>query len=1092
MQIDLLGPLVVRTGEAGSGHGVELAGARLRGLVIRLAVDAPQPVSPATLVDALWGEEPPADQANALQTLVSRLRRGLDAADAVLQSPAGYRLNVARDDIDLHRFTDLARHGRDALRRGDLDEAVGLLRDALAVWHGPTPEGWGDTTDSAAHQAMLCEQRLDVTADLIEAEISLGRHGDVVAELERLAAQFPLRERVIGLLMRALAGAGRQAEALARYETVRRELGDELGVDPSADLQAIHLALLRGELDAVAPTDSTGPSEAAGSAGAARTRRTNVKTALTSFVGRDEEIARIGKLLSEVRLITLVGPGGAGKTRLASVAVTGVLDRLPDGVWMVELAPVTDPGDVPSAVLDALDLREATLVDLARPAVPASMRDVTTRLVDALSDRECVLVLDNCEHVIEAAARLADDLLARCASLRIVTTSREPLGIVGETLVAVPPLPQPTPGAYPEDALAHPAVLLFADRAVAVQPDFVVDGRTVAPVIEIVRRLDGLPLAIELAAARLRSLPVDEIAARLSDRFRLLTGGSRTAVPRHRTLRAVVEWSWDLLTEPERLLAERLAVFAGTIATPDASAVCADERLPAENIDPLLDSLVDKSLLQASALVGTPRYRMLETLREFGLERLTARGEVGEMRRRHAARFATLVREAGPHTRTARQLPWMARLEDERDNILAALRFLSDDDQAQAALELAVEMATYWMFSGRHADASSWLEFALEATGEADEVTRLGAEALQRINSFASTFTRPPEEVEASLASLRDLGTRIDQVDIPSDSALLMLRPVVAMFADDAGEVDRLVAQGLASTDPWVVASLRMFRAAMAENNGDVASMRDDVHIALGQFRAIGERWGLASCLGILGQLKTMDGDLDGAIAAIEEAIALTEELGGHDDAIMLNVRLSDLRMRTGDIDAARASVEKMQHFTDLSPLSHQAIVIELVRAEIALFDGDLDQARLLRDETLRRISQVSAVHPAQGHIAAIVLAFASKLSLQEGDLELARDKLAEAYRYARGTKDMPIVAMIGVGGAAVAFAEGRSTGAAELLGAAASLRGAEDATHPTVAKLTAELTKALGAKAFTAAYTTARGLDLEAACARLDAIAAG
>ncbi|HEY0871709.1 MAG TPA: BTAD domain-containing putative transcriptional regulator [Acidothermaceae bacterium] len=1087
MRIELLGPLDVRVGESGSEHAVELAGARLRGLLIRLAVDAPRPTSAATLVDALWGDEPPLDPANALQSLVSRLRRGLGDSDLVQQVPGGYRLSAERDDVDLHRFTDLARDGREALRRGQLEAAAGLLRDALAVWHGPTPESWGDTTDSVAHQTMLCEQRLDVTADLIEAEIALGHHGDVVAELELLAAQFPLRERVIGLLMRALAGAGRQAEALARYEKVRRDLSDELGVDPSAELQATHLALLRGELDTVAANTRDAATDAARSPA----RRTNVKTALTSFVGRDDEIARIGKLLSEVRLITLVGPGGAGKTRLASVAVTAVLDRVPDGVWMVELAPVTDPADVPSAVLDALDVREAALVDLARPTVLTSMRDVTTRLVDALADRECVLLLDNCEHVIDAAARLADDLLAQCASLRIVTTSREPLGIVGETLVTVPPLPQPAVDAYPEDALAHPAVLLFADRAVAVQPDFVVDARTVAPVIEIVRRLDGLPLAIELAAARLRTLPVDEIAARLTDRFRLLTGGSRTAVPRHRTLRAVVEWSWDLLSVPERLLAERLAVFAGTIATADAIAVCADDQLGSDDIDDLLDSLVDKSLLQASALAGTPRYRMLETLREFGLERLTAHGEVGDMRRRHAARFSELVREAGPHTRTAGQLPWMARLEDERDNILAALRFLCEDDQAQAALEVAVEMATYWMFSGRHADASSWLEFALQAKGDAAVITRLGAEALQRINSVASSFTRPPDEVETSLASLRDLGERIDAVEIPPDSFLFMLRPVIAMFADDRDAVDRLVNEGLASTDAWVAASLRMFRAAMAENNGDVATMRSDVQIALAQFRALGERWGQASCLGILGQLKTMDGDLDGAIAAIEEAISLSEELGGHDDAIMMNIRLADLRMRTGDIDGARASVAKMQELTDLSALSHQAIVISLVRAEIALFDGDLDQARRLRDECLRRISQVSEVHPAQGHIAAIVLAFAARLSLEAGDLDTARDNVARAYRYARGTKDMPIVAMIGVTAAAAARAEGRLTDAAELLGASASLRGAADATQPEIAKLTARLTKELGATVFIAAYGSARDLDLEAACARLDAIVA-
>ena len=267
MRIDLLGPLDVRTGEPGAQRSVELAGARLRGLLIRLAVDVPRPVSQATLVEALWGDEPPLDPANALQSLVSRLRRGLGDSNLVIQMPGGYRLHVPREDVDMHRFADAARRGRAALRSGDIEAAATVLREALDSWHGVTPEGWGDTTDSTAHQTRLCEQRLDVTADLMEAAIALGRHADVVAELETLVAQYPLRERFVGLLMRALSGAGRQAEALAHYERVRRELADELGVDPSADLQATHLALLRGELDA-----THSPAAAGEPAGAVRHR----------------------------------------------------------------------------------------------------------------------------------------------------------------------------------------------------------------------------------------------------------------------------------------------------------------------------------------------------------------------------------------------------------------------------------------------------------------------------------------------------------------------------------------------------------------------------------------------------------------------------------------------------------------------------------------------------------------------------------------------------------------------------------------------------------------------------------------------------
>jgi predicted ATPase len=1080
VRIDLLGPLDVRAGEPGAQRRVDLAGARLRGLLIRLAVDVPRPVSPATLVEALWGEEPPLDPANALQSLVSRLRRGLGNADLVVQLPGGYRLGVERDDVDMHRFADAARRGRDALRSGDAESAAFVLREALDSWHGPIPEGWGDTTDSSAHQARLCEQRLDATGDLMEAEIALHRHDDVIGELEGLVSQFPLRERFTGQLVRALAGAGRQAEALARYERLRGELADELGVDPSAELQAIQLAVLRGELSAASPADDPARLHET-------IRRSNVKTALTSFVGRDDEVARIGKLLDEVRLVTLVGPGGAGKTRLATVAVTAILERVPDGVWLAELAPVTDPADVPSAVLDAFGLRDATLVDRNRPTGSGLRRDVTSRLIEVLSGRNTVLVLDNCEHVLDAAARLADDLLAQCPDLRIVTTSREPLGILGESLVAVPPLPQPATGADPEQALAHPAVRLFADRAVAVAPNFVVDATTVGPVIEIVHRLDGLPLAIELAAARLRSLPVDEVATRLSDRFRLLTGGSRTAMPRHRTLRAVVEWSWDLLSEPEQLLAERLAVFAGDISPVEAIAVCSDDVLPAANVDELLMSLVDKSLLQVTTLEDGRRYRMLETIREFGLERMAERDEVATMRRRHATRFADLVRESAPIVRSSDQLVWMARLEAERENILAALRFFCDAGEAQAALDLALEISTYWMFTGRSSDVASWTGFALEASGDADPLSRLGAQALHTISMVTADYDREPGEIEANFVALRDLGRRLDEVVVPDDSLLILIRPVIAMFADDEEGVGRLIEAGLTSSDPWIAASVRMFRAAMAENIGNVEGMRSDAEIALAEFRVIGERWGMASSLGVLAQIKTMESDLVSAVADLEEALALTEQLAGHDDALMLNMRLADLRMRTGDISGARHSVAQMQSIADAAPSGHQAVFVQVVMGEFARNQGDAVAARDLSAKAIARLGQFPAVHPARGHVAAIVLAFASKVSLDDGDPETAAQQLTDAYRYACGTKDMPILAIVGVAWALYLATTDRFADSAKALGAAARLRGSDDPTQPAIASLSTALRAELGDAAFDAAFESGRDLEVAAARAFLD-----
>ncbi|HEY3633228.1 MAG TPA: BTAD domain-containing putative transcriptional regulator, partial [Jatrophihabitantaceae bacterium] len=493
MQIAILGPLEVRDGDAGGS--IEVAGSRLRSLLIRLALDAGRPVSAAALVDAVWGDQPPAEAANALQSLVSRLRRTLGGAATVGQSPTGYRLAIEPEDVDAARFEQLARDGATALRMGKQSKAADTLRQALALWRGPALADVDGAAFAVATINRLEDVRLSAAQDRIEADLALGHAADVIAELDTLAEQHPLDERLAGLQLSALAATGRSADALAGYERIRARLADELGIDPSAELQAVHLAVLRGET-----AQPTTPQ---------RAPRTNLRAQLTSFVGRDEEVARIGKLLGESRLVTLAGPGGAGKTRLAIEAGSTLVEGIPDGIWFVELASVTDAVDVPQTVLGSLGLRESLVID--QPA-KLSARDATGRLLEALLDKRSVLVFDNCEHLIDAAAQLADQLLAACPELRIITTSREPLGIFGESLIVVPPLGQPALDAAPDEAYAYPSVRLFADRAAAVRADFVVDTATVASVIEIVRRLDGQPLAIELAAARIRSLPVEEIA----------------------------------------------------------------------------------------------------------------------------------------------------------------------------------------------------------------------------------------------------------------------------------------------------------------------------------------------------------------------------------------------------------------------------------------------------------------------------------------------------------------------------------------------------------------------------------------------------
>ncbi len=1058
MQVGILGPLEVCDEH---GAAVQVTGARLRALLVRLALDAGRPVGPGVLVDAVWRAQPPADEANALQTLVSRLRRALGDAALIGQSAAGYRLAIPADSVDATRFERLATDGSRALRDGDPHRAATLLREAVDLWRGPALTDGGDALVAAA--ARLADLRLAAVVDRLAAEIALGAAEAVVPELEALAAEHPLDERIARQLVTALAGSGRQAEALRAYERTRERLADELGVDPSADLQAVHLAVLRGEIDATPD---------------APVRRTNLKAQLTSFVGREEELARVGKALEENRLVTLVGPGGAGKTRLANEAGAKLVSR--DGIWLAELAPVTDGADVAQTVLGALGLREKNLLD-RRPGRPAP--DAEGRLVEVLSDKSAVLVLDNCEHLIDASARLAEHLLGLCPDLRVLATSREPLGIIGEVVLAVPPLGQPQPEASPGLAIEYPAVRLFADRAAAADPDFAVDTRSVATVIEIVRRLDGLPLAIELAAARLRSLPLAEIAARLSDRFRLLTGGSRTALPRHRTLRAVVEWSWGLLPEPERVLVERLAVFPGGVIVDSARAV-ADDVVPGADVPDLLSSLVDKSLLQR--VDDGDRLRMLETIREYGAERLAERGELGQVRRRAADYFAQLLEAAEAKLTTAEQVPWFDRLNAERDNILAALRFRCDTGDADGALLVAIGYGSFSMMLGQHAELSSLMADALAVPGATDDELRWIAAALLAMNA-AAEGGGDADEVAAGMSRLREVAAGLRDVSPARYPVLGVLRPALAFFAGDRELTEEMLDEGLNSPDDWVRAAVRMFRANLYENDGEIELMRADVEIALAEFRRLGERWGLANTLRSKALLDMMSGKLDEAAAEYQEALDLMTALRSREDEAYLLARLAEIAVRQGDIARARELMLFARESADASGTPIEAVFTVSMLAEIERQAGNPARARELRDEAMQRVDTLPPTHPVHGHSRAMVLALSARLSFGDGAVATAVAQIGEAYTAALGTSDQPIIASVGVVVAVLAAAADQPEVAAQVLGAAARLRGGDDPTAPDIARLTGALRTELGGDRFARCYEQGRDLDRAGALQRLD-----
>ncbi len=1055
VQIAILGPLLVRDA---SGRATDVAGVRLRTLLVRLALEAGRPVGTAVLVGAVWGAHPPADEANALQTLVSRLRRALGGADAVAASPAGYRLITGPDEVDALRFERLAAQGAASLRRGDRAAAAPVLDAALALWRTPRlTDALADCGEAVlARAARFDDLRLAAVVDHAEAT-----NAPDLALLADLASVHPLHEGIGALLMRALATAGRQADALRVYERLRTRLADELGVDPSRELQQTQLAVLRDELTPAVSVP----------------RRTNLKAQLTSFVGREDEVARIAKLLEQNRLVTLVGPGGAGKTRLAAEAARTISDRAPDGIWLAELATVTSGADVPQAVLGSVGLRETHLVERGTAVSP---RDALSRLREGLTDRRAVLIIDNCEHVIEASAGLAEQLLGECPDLRVLATSREPLGIFGEALLAVPALGQPAATAGPAEAFEYAAVRLFADRAAAVQPAFAVDDTTVAAVIEVVRRLDGLPLAIELAAARLRTVPIDEIARRLSDRFRLLTGGSRTALPRHRTLRAVVEWSWDLLGPTERQMVEQLAVFPAGITVAAASAVRPDG-VASEEVADLIASLVDKSLLQP--VDDGRRTRMLETIREYGLDRLAERGELPAARKTHAEYFAALLDEASSYLRTADQLPWFGVLGAERENIVAALRLRCDLGDADGACVMAVHLSWYAMMLGDHGDIPTLLTEALAVPGGDDVVARLVARAALALN-IAGAGTHS-EEFTQTVEELRAVAVEFDDLELDALPSTALFRLAVAYFAEDRERTQRFADDTLARGDIWEQAATRMFLALIAENEGDIAAMRSQTEAAMTQFRELGERWGLASTLRSLGAVYLLDGRLDAAAEAYEESLRLVEELNSFDDKLFAYARLADIALRRGDVAAARRFAEQAQACARAGG-GVEALFVAALVGDLERRVGRPAEGHALHAAGMRRLAQLPSTHPMHSHLRAFLLVLSAHFAMDDGDLVAAGLAAAEAYAAAVDTKDLPILASAGVLAAELDVALGRLEAAAEVLGAAARLRGADDLTALDVAAATATLRADLGDAAFDAAYARGRALGREDAIVRL------
>ncbi|MBB5079639.1 BTAD domain-containing putative transcriptional regulator [Nonomuraea endophytica] len=956
MRFEILGPTKVR---AEDGREVALGGPRVRALLVLLALQAGRIVPAEQLVDDLYGTRPPEGISNALQSQVSRLRRAL-GKDLVEFHPAGYRLAADPSQVDAHRFEKLAADGRQALGAGDARSAAAVLREALDLWRG-APLSDAPLAEAAATR--LEELRLAAVEDRIQADLALGRHRDLVAELRQLISAHPLRERLRAQLMRALYGSGRQAEALTAYEEGRRILDEELGVEPGAEMTAAHLAVLRAD-------------PALGGAAEGVTRL-GLRSQLTSFIGRADDLERLGGLLDSARLVTLIGPGGAGKTRLATEAA----ERIPGDVCFVELAPVADATDLARAVLAALGIRDAPVAGPGRPA-PAPRE----RLVAALADRKLLLVLDNCEHLVAAAAELADELLAACPALRVLATSREALAITGESLVPVPPLRLPPPGV--PDPLDYPAVRLFADRAAAVRQDFALEGADLELIVGICRALDGLPLAIELAAARLRTLTLADVAERLGDRFRLLTRGSRTALPRHQTLRAVVDWSWDLLDAGEQRLARRLTVFVGG-GRVDAAELVSGGGPGTEDV---LTSLAEKSLVE----LVDGRFRMLETIRAYGAERLAEADEVDATLAAHAAYYLELATEADARLRTRDQLPWLTRLDEESDDLHAAIRWAAEAGQIELALRLISRMACYWWMRGHRVVSAQLANLVLGKTGEPPP------DGLEEEYATCVLTALADGRATADLARRRELlADRVKEFQLPFRVEFLtMLMPLFTGPPAGYRPADVAPPPGV-ELSPWTRALTWLGTAFVHHAYDQLDEAAERFERALADFTAIGERWGRMLALGGLQDLRFELRDYPGAIALADQAMALSQELGASADAAENLCRRTDSVLCLGDLDAAEAGYLRAAEQARRIGAPDTLAWAHLGQGEVAARRGRPEAARAYLEQALSECPD--------GWYAVVdtrtrILLALGRLDLAAGDADAAWRRFATALGEAQRT----------------------------------------------------------------------------------------
>ena len=906
MRFQLLGPMELLV----DGAPAKLPGVAERALLAQLVL-APGRTIPATLlVDRLWSEATlPVDPMNALQIRVSKLRRALKAMgfeELVVRDGVGYRANVDPSDVDALDFADRVRSARaettSAAAAGEYEQRhLRAYDEALGLWRGEPLSDFVTEQWATAEAARLNELRLAALIERAQVALALGLHLEVVGDLEPLVSADPTMESLAGLLMLALYRSGRQADALEVYTRTRTVLDETLGLEPSVSLRSLHERVLRQDESLGGGSDLSAASAVAAvrSRGVEdRTATTNLPTVVRALIGRDEQLDSLSTMLGGVRLLSLIGPGGAGKTSLALATAVRASHGYADGAFGVRLASVENGDQVPLAVADAL-------------GVPldgsGAERDVRQRLASYLARRQMLLLVDNCEHVVDAAASLIDHILGQCPNVTVLATSREALAVPDEVQVTVAPLATPPEDAPSSQVLGYPAAQLFAERARAVRPGLLFDSEDLSAVGQISRELDGIPLALELAAARVGSMSPGEIADRLAQRFSFLTSGVRTAEARQQTLRATVDWSYALLSEVERRVFNRLSVFRGGWSLTAAEAVVADDLVSSSVVLDTIGRLVERSMVWAER-GRTTRYRMLETLREYAAEQLNTSGEAETLAGRHAHHFRSVAERAEVELRGHGQRDTLRLLREEQPNIAAAITWLSrPGGDIDSALVTAGSLGMFWHL-GRHLEGREVLGRLVDS-GDGSAPAR--ARALQAVSiverprgCLVHPHPRCAETAEASLAIFTSLD---DPWHAALSKVLVSVEGVTGAFRERS---DALLAEAdeefSREDDAWGRAVIGFVRLETAMKAGDV-----DTALRLGPatasaFRQLEDLWGLSATLYHYGWGLRQFGRFEEGARVLEEAIDVGASAGLWNTVQWAYADLAIEKVHIGDRGTAR------------------------------------------------------------------------------------------------------------------------------------------------------------------------------------------